>query len=109
MVAGLTEKAKRSTEIHSEFETSTIRQAVAQVLFERAGLDKAAAMKGVETVVAQVAATTTAVEAAKQAEQVAITERGAAETALNAAKAAAHRRSTPPRPLSWPVRPITIE
>ncbi|SIN96908.1 WD-40 repeat-containing protein [Singulisphaera sp. GP187] len=88
VVAGLTEKVKRSTEIHAEFETSTIRQAVAQVLFERAGLEKAAALKGVETVTAQVAAANAAAEATKQAEQVAITERATAEAALNAAKTA---------------------
>ncbi|WP_406700547.1 c-type cytochrome domain-containing protein [Singulisphaera sp. Ch08] len=88
VVAGLNEKAKRSTEIHLEVETSTIQQAVAQVLFERAGLEKAGAVKGVETVATQIAAANAAVEAAKLAEQVAITERGAAETALNAAKAA---------------------
>lgn len=89
VMAGLTETAKKSTEMHAEFESSTIRQAIAQILLERAGLDKAAAMKGVAAITAQIAATTSAVEAAKQAEQVSITERGAAETALNAAKATA--------------------
>lgn len=88
VVAGLTEKAKKSTEIHAEFETATIRQAIDQVLFERAVLEKAGAVKGVEAAATLVAATTAAVEAAKQAEQVTITERAAAETALNAAKAA---------------------